>query len=241
MAKLPSITFGIREQSKEQETFVQEIVDCVNDPAKPPVTMRLEKMISTFRSAESCRTALYRGATDRKLPVSSSWGFFVGPIESDAFFDSDLHSLARAYERAITELKSMLAEYHWIPSIAASYTQIRFTWDFATTDESARWENLAVNWLFNTHVGKDIAISLLRRCKYCDRWFYRNTKGKRHCSQSCRVSVYNRTPGGRANHAQAQRRYVENVKAQEDAELKRAGIKPSNSRRRVAVARKGRD
>jgi hypothetical protein len=240
MNKKPSITNKRKESRKESRSDAKDVLDRVNDPNASAHALRVRKILEFYILLETSRVELYRSMRQRRHRLLSSAAIFIEAVDPKAFAGDELESLAALVHESSTQLNTRLGRYRWPPMVRTYYTRLSPSYDSVGRDDNEDWENWAVYWLLTLTSDGSAPISRFRLCKWCQRLFYPRTSHAKYCSPAHRSGAYNQTPGGRANHAKSQRKYMDGLRKMVEAEAKQFGIGGSgltSKRRRVSKSK----
>jgi hypothetical protein len=107
----------------------------------------------------------------------------------DLLLQSSEKGARKKYERLLADLNKLAERYKWNPTYAVSETGLALSWQFP---DPQSWEHTAVWWI--RRVVEEHAISRLRRCHECHKWFYAAAGHQRFCEEECRKKFASRSP-----------------------------------------------
>jgi hypothetical protein len=226
----PLSTESKRQKRKlDKDFYGDEVARRLNDAMHSASVLRVRALIERLKAFSEKSAHLESFCIARKLMRSGgAFIFAYSPLDQYELTDPEVSVLAAQILEVAAEISSLLARYHWRPSIRVNPegTLEQVTrWSQFNKDEDAEWESATVQWLLSelptSPQGKG-SFTPFAHCERCGNWFYAGREGAKFCRDACRVMSHTQTNEGRMVKARYMRESRAKArKRKEEAQLRK--------------------
>jgi hypothetical protein len=226
----PLSTKNKRQKRKlDKDFYGDEVARRLNEAMHSPSVLRVRALIELLKAFSEKSAHLESFCVARKLMESGGAYIFANsPLGQYKRGHPEVAELAAPILKIADEIGSLLARYHWRPSIRVSPegTLEQVTrWSQFNKDEDAEWESATVQWLLSelptSPQGKG-PFMYFAHCERCGNWFYAGREGAKFCRDACRVMSHTQTNEGRMVKARYMRESRAKArKRKEEAQLRK--------------------